>query len=119
MSVSTPTIEKTAIDTIRTLSMDAVQTANSGHPGTPMALAPVAYQIWNEAMQYDPKHPQWPNRDRFVRCFITKLLTYANGEEPKDFSAIERIVAKSAEHDYRIVETIAAVIDSPLFRETR
>ncbi|MEW4488163.1 DUF1592 domain-containing protein [Thalassoglobus sp. JC818] len=58
------------------------------------------------------------NRDRFVRCFVTKLLTYANGEEPSDYNEIEKIVAKSAEHDYRIVATIAAVIDSPLFRET-
>lgn len=58
------------------------------------------------------------NRDRFVRCFITNLLTYANGEEPADYSEIEKIVAKSAEHDHRIVATIAAVIDSPLFRES-
>lgn len=57
------------------------------------------------------------NRERFVRCFIVKLLTYANGSEPNNFSEIENIVAKSAEHDYRIVDTIAAVIDSPLFRE--
>ena len=57
------------------------------------------------------------NRDRFVRCFVTKLLTYANGQEPDDYVEVEKIVAKSAEHDYRVVETIAAVIDSPLFRE--
>ena len=56
-------------------------------------------------------------RDRFVRCFITKLLTYANGESPHDYSEIEKIAAKSAKHDYRMIETIAAVIDSPLFRE--
>lgn len=56
------------------------------------------------------------NRDRFVRCFITKLLTYANGIEP-DFVEISSILAKSAEMDYRIIDTIAAVIDSPLFRE--
>lgn len=66
MSVSSPAIEKLAIDTIRTLSMDAVQAANSGHPGTPMALAPVAFQLWTEAMRYDPAEPLWPNRDRFV-----------------------------------------------------
>ncbi|MEZ6081699.1 MAG: hypothetical protein R3C56_40315 [Pirellulaceae bacterium] len=60
------TIEQLAIDTIRTLSMDAVQAANSGHPGTPMALAPVAFQVWTEAMRYDPAQPLWPNRDRFV-----------------------------------------------------
>lgn len=57
------------------------------------------------------------NRDRFVRCFITKLLTYANGEEPHDYTEIESIVARSAENDYRIVDTIAAVIHSPVFRE--
>lgn len=55
-----------AIDTIRTLSMDAVQKANSGHPGTPMALAPVAYTVWQEVMRFDPADPIWPNRDRFV-----------------------------------------------------
>ncbi len=57
------------------------------------------------------------NRDRFLRCFITKLLTYANGAEPKDFSEVEKIVQQSGAHEYRIVDTIAAVIDSPLFRE--
>lgn len=55
-----------AINTIRTLSMDAVQKANSGHPGTPMALAPVAYTIWQDVMRFDPADPIWPNRDRFV-----------------------------------------------------
>lgn len=57
---------KLAINTIRTLSMDAVQKAKSGHPGTPMALAPLAYTIWNRVMQFDPQDPIWPNRDRFV-----------------------------------------------------
>ncbi len=55
-----------AINTIRTLSMDAVQAANSGHPGTPMALAPVAYCLWNQFLRFDPQDPIWPNRDRFV-----------------------------------------------------
>lgn len=55
-----------AINTIRTLSIDAVQAAKSGHPGTPMALAPLVYTIWNRAMNFDPKDPIWPNRDRFV-----------------------------------------------------
>jgi transketolase len=54
------------INTIRTLSIDAVQAANSGHPGTPMALAPLAYTIWNRVMRFDPQDPIWPNRDRFV-----------------------------------------------------
>jgi transketolase len=55
-----------AINTIRTLSIDAVQQANSGHPGTPMALAPLVYTIWNRVMRFDPQDPIWPNRDRFV-----------------------------------------------------
>jgi transketolase len=58
--------ERLAIDTIRTLSMDAVQAANSGHPGTPMALAPVGHTIWTKFLRYDPATPDWPNRDRFV-----------------------------------------------------
>ena len=55
-----------SINTIRTLSIDAVQQAKSGHPGTPMALAPVVYTIWNRVMNFDPEDPIWPNRDRFV-----------------------------------------------------
>src|ERR1700733_14533318 len=59
-------LDQLAINTIRTLSMDAVQQAMSGHPGTPMALAPLVYTIWNEVMRFDPADPIWPNRDRFV-----------------------------------------------------
>jgi transketolase len=59
-------MEQLAINTIRALSMDAVQAAKSGHPGTPMALAPLVYTIWNRAMNFDPQDPIWPNRDRFV-----------------------------------------------------
>jgi transketolase len=59
-------IDQLTINTIRTLSMDAVQKANSGHPGTPMALAPVAYTLWQRVLRYDPRNPIWPNRDRFV-----------------------------------------------------
>ena len=55
-----------AINTIRTLSIDAVQAASSGHPGTPMALAPLVYTIWNRVLRFDPQDPIWPNRDRFV-----------------------------------------------------
>lgn len=58
--------EELAINTIRTLAMDAVQAADSGHPGTPMALAPVAYCLWNHFLRFDPSDPIWPNRDRFV-----------------------------------------------------
>jgi len=60
------TIDELCVDTIRTLSMDAVQKANSGHPGTPMAMAPVAYCLWQRFLRFDPEDPIWPNRDRFV-----------------------------------------------------
>jgi transketolase len=59
-------LDQLSINTIRTLSMDAVQKANSGHPGTPMALAPVAYCLWQQFLRYDPADPHWPNRDRFI-----------------------------------------------------
>jgi transketolase len=59
-------LDELAINTIRTLSIDAVQKAKSGHPGTPMALAPLVYTIWNEVMRFDPQDPIWPNRDRFL-----------------------------------------------------
>lgn len=59
-------IDQLCINTIRTLSMDGVQKANSGHPGTPMALAPAAYCLWQQILRYDPQDPTWPNRDRFV-----------------------------------------------------
>jgi len=59
-------LDQLAINTIRTLSIDAVQLAKSGHPGTPMALAPLVYTIWNRVMRFDPKDPIWPDRDRFV-----------------------------------------------------
>ena len=78
MSTVSTGIENTAIDTIRCLSMDAVQTANSGHPGTPMALAPLAYQIFNHALNYDPAHPNWAARDRFVlSCGHASMLLYS------------------------------------------
>jgi transketolase len=59
-------LDQLAITTIRTLSIDAVQQAKSGHPGTPMALAPLVYVLWNRVMRFDPKDPIWPNRDRFI-----------------------------------------------------
>src|SRR5499433_1664368 len=67
-----------AINTIRTLAMDAVQQANSGHPGTPMALAPVVYCLWQRFLRFDPDHPIWPNRDRFVLSVgHASMLLYA------------------------------------------
>jgi transketolase len=64
--VESKTLEQLCINTIRTLSMDGVQKANSGHPGTPMALAPLAYVLWTRHMKYNPQNPTWLNRDRFI-----------------------------------------------------
>src|SRR6187455_3219620 len=66
MSTATITPEQLCINTIRTLSMDGVQKANSGHPGTPMALSPIAYLLYTEVMRHNPRDPHWTNRDRFV-----------------------------------------------------
>ncbi len=78
MSIASTDLQTTAIDTIRCLSMDAVQTANSGHPGTPMALAPIVYQLYNHTMKYDPAHPLWPGRDRFIlSCGHASMLLYS------------------------------------------
>ncbi len=71
-------IEQRSINTIRTLAMDAVQAANSGHPGTAMAMAPVVYTLWQEFLRFDPNDPIWPNRDRFVLSVgHASMLLYA------------------------------------------
>ena len=71
-------IDELAVNTIRTLSIDAIQKANSGHPGTPMALAPLAYVLWQRFLRFDPEQPIWPNRDRFVlSAGHASMLLYA------------------------------------------
>ena len=78
MAATGGNIEQLAINTIRTLSMDAVEAAKSGHPGTPMALARVAYVLFNEVLRYDPAAPLWPGRDRFIlSCGHASMLLYA------------------------------------------
>src|SRR5689334_19725800 len=77
-SSTTTAIDQISINTIRTLSMDAVQAAKSGHPGTPMALAPVVYTLWNQILRYDPSEPRWASRDRFVlSCGHASMLLYS------------------------------------------
>jgi transketolase len=66
MSSASFALDSLCVNTIRTLCIDAVQKANSGHPGTPMALAPVMYTLWQRHLRFDPSDPIWPNRDRFV-----------------------------------------------------
>ena len=71
-------LDQLAINTIRTLAMDAVQAANSGHPGTAMAMAPVVHCIWQHFLRFDPEDPIWPNRDRFVLSIgHASMLLYA------------------------------------------
>ena len=97
-------IEQLAINTIRTLSMDAVQKANSGHPGTPMALAPVTYQIWQHNLRYDPSQPLWPGRDRFIlSCGHASMLLY---------SILHLVgVRKVAKHENRVEDGLALTLD--------
>src|SRR5262249_5647381 len=89
-------LEVTCINTIRTLAMDAVQKANSGHPGAPMGLAPVAYVLWNRYLNYDPADPTWPNRDRFVLSngHASMLL----------YSLIHLTGVKNVDHDGKVLD---------------
>src|SRR5829696_3626625 len=93
----------TCVNTIRTLSMDAVQAANSGHPGTPMALAPVAYVLWQDFLRFDPEDPIWPNRDRFV---------LSNGHASMLLYALLHLAGvKSVDPDYEIVGELAVELE--------
>jgi len=95
-------IDQLSINTIRTLAMDAVEKAKSGHPGTPMALAPVAYTLWNDILRYDPAQPLWPGRDRFVlSCGHACMLLYS----VLHLSGVKRIV------DGRVTEELAVPLD--------
>jgi transketolase len=96
-------IDLLSINTIRTLSMDAVQQANSGHPGTPMALAPVAYCLWQRFLRFDPEDPIWPNRDRFVLSngHASMLL----------YSLLHLTGVKSVDPNYEIVGKPTVTLD--------
>jgi transketolase len=96
-------LDQLAINTIRTLSMDAVQQANSGHPGAPMALAPVAFCVWQRFLRYDPEDPLWPNRDRFVLSngHASMLL----------YSMLHLAGVKAASADYRILDEPAVSLE--------
>ena len=83
-TVDTTSLDQLCVNTIRTLAMDAVQRANSGHPGMPMGAAAMAYALWTRHMRYNPRNPQWPNRDRFVLsaghgCMLLYALLFLTG----------------------------------------
>ena len=95
--------DQLCINTIRTLAMDAVQAANSGHPGTPMALAPVAYWLWNRLLRFDPADPIWPNRDRFVlSAGHASMLLY---------SLLHLCGVKAVNSEYEQLEQLAVTLD--------
>jgi transketolase len=102
-TVTQTDIDQLCINTIRTLSMDAVQQANSGHPGTPMAMAPVIYSIWQECLRFDPDDPIWPNRDRFVLSIgHASMLLY---------SMLHLTRIKSVNPDYETLGTVSVTLD--------
>src|SRR5689334_2910215 len=92
-----------SINTIRTLSIDAVQKANSGHPGAPMALAPVVYVLWQQFLRFDPANPVWPNRDRFIlsnghASMLLYSMLYLSG-------------VKSVDSEYKVLERPTVTLD--------
>ena len=99
------TLDELCVNTIRTLSMDAVQKANSGHPGTPMALAPLAYVLYTRVMEHAPSRPDWPDRDRFVlSCGHASMLLYSTlyltgyGLELDDLKQFRQLGSPTAGH---------------------
>ena len=105
MSVATPTIEQLAINTIRTLSMDAVQAANSGHPGTPMALAPVAFQVWTTALRYDPSCAA-VGQPRSIRTQLRSCFDAAVFDDPS-LTGI-----KAVDHDGKVLSRPSITLDN-------
>ncbi|HNE77168.1 MAG TPA: transketolase [Solirubrobacterales bacterium] len=102
-SLASQSPELLAINTIRTLSIDAIDKANSGHPGTAMALAPLAYKIWQDYLRYDPADPHWPNRDRFVlSAGHASMLIY---------SVLHLAGVKKVEHDGTISDRLSVTLE--------
>jgi len=96
-------LDTLSINTIRTLSIDAVQKANSGHPGAPMGFAPVAYVLWQQFLRYDPANPVWPNRDRFIlsdghASMLLYSMLYLSG-------------VKSVDSEYKVLDSPSITID--------
>jgi len=117
-------IEQLAINTIRTLSMDAVEAAKSGHPGTPMALAPVGYVVFNEFLRFDPSRPMWINRDRFVlscghaSMLIYSLLHLAQVEQVDEHGRPTGELAVPLEHIRQFRQLLSRCPGHPEYRHT-
>jgi transketolase len=103
MPTTAKDLSQLTINTIRTLSMDAVEAAASGHPGTPMALAPVAYQLWTDTLRYDPTAPLWPNRDRYIlSCGHASMLLY---------SLLHLAQVRRVDDDGQVTDQLAVTLD--------
>src|ERR1700710_1102121 len=103
LAKSTTNIDQLVINTIRTLAIDGVQKANSGHPGTPLGAAPTAYTVWQRVLRYDPQQPAWPNRDRFVLSSgHASMLLYA---------LIHLTGIKADNPSYETLDRLAVTID--------
>lgn len=105
MNVETQNVEQLGIDTVRVLAVDAVQKANSGHPGMPMGAAPMGHVLWSEAMNYSPTNPEWPNRDRFILsaghgCMLQYCYLHLTGYDLSmdDLKNFRQLNSKTAGH---------------------
>lgn len=105
MNSKTLTIDQTGINTVRVLAADAVQRANSGHPGTPMGLAPLGHVLWTEMMRYNPQNPAWANRDRFIlsaghACMLQYAFLYLTGYDVTldDLKNFRQLHSRTAGH---------------------
>ena len=105
MTPPTGSLDEICVNTIRTLCIDAVQQAKSGHPGTPMAMAPVVYTLWQDFLRFDPDDPIWPNRDRFVLSagHASTLL----------YSMLHLTGVKSVNEKYERLGTPSVALDAP------
>ncbi len=114
MDSTTKSIEQLSIDTVRVLSADAVQKANSGHPGTAMALAPMGHVLWTHFLNYNPKNPHWANRDRFIlscghACMFQYSFLYLTGYDltMDDLKKFRQLHSKTAGHpEYGLLDGI-------------
>src|SRR5712664_2521717 len=105
---ATPQLDQLCINTIRTLTIDAVQKAKSGHPGLPLGAAPMAYVLWTKFMRYNPRNPKWKNRDRFLLsaghgCMLLYSLLYLSGYDLSldDIKAFRQWGSKTPGHPER------------------
>src|ERR1700712_4327149 len=109
-----PGLEQAAVNTIRVLSVDAVQKANSGHPGMPMGAAPMGHVLWSRYLKFNPKNPHWANRDRFVLsaghgCLLQYCLMYLTGYDItlNDIENFRQLNSKAAGHpEYGLIKGI-------------